>query len=262
MKVRILSDLHLEFGYLDVPKTDDDKDTILVLAGDIGLAKKDWTFKEFVEDMSMQFKEVIFIMGNHEHYRGSFRTSKQKLLDALADCPNVHVMDKESKVFDDVAFVCATMWTSMDGCDALVMEQARLMMNDYKLVRTGPSDTDAYLRKLHPKDTVEDHIVAVRYIFDEIEKQKADGKKVVVVTHQGPSWQSVAECYKGQPLNGAYVSDLDERIHDAEPDVWIHGHTHHSFDYMIGNTRVICNPRGYDPMELNPTFDKFFNIDI
>jgi hypothetical protein len=27
--------------------------------------------------------------------------------------------------------------------------------------------------------------------------------------------------------------------------LWTHGHTHEDFDYMIGTTRVVCNPRGY-----------------
>lgn len=261
MKIRIMSDLHLEFGTMTVPPTDDDKDTILVLAGDIGLAEKEWTFKEFVEDMSMQFKEVIFIMGNHEHYKGKFPTTKEKLLTALADCPNVHVLEKETKVFGDVAFICATMWTSMNNHDIFVMETARLNMNDYHLVRTGPP-SEPWKRKLLPKDTVQDHVNAVHYIFAEIEKQKEAGNKVVVVTHQGPSFQSVAECYKGQALNDAYVSNLDERIIESSPDVWIHGHTHVSFDYNIEDTRVICNPRGYDPSDLNPEFDKFFTIDV
>jgi hypothetical protein len=27
--------------------------------------------------------------------------------------------------------------------------------------------------------------------------------------------------------------------------LWTHGHTHDPFDYMVGKTRVVCNPRGY-----------------
>lgn len=261
MKIRILSDLHLEFGTLTVPETDDDKDTILILAGDIGIASKQYTYVEWVEDMSMRFKEVIYIMGNHEHYHGKYPTTKQKLLEGLADCPNVHVMEKEVKVFEDVAFICATLWTNMDNMDALTMFDAKNRMNDYKCVRTGPT-SEPWKRKLSPKDTVEDHINAVHYIFAEIEKQKEAGNKVVVVTHMAPSRQSIHEIYKNEPMNGAYVSDLDERIYDAGEVIWCHGHTHVSFDYMIGDTRVICNPRGYDPFEVNPDFDVNFTVDV
>ncbi len=32
---------------------------------------------------------------------------------------------------------------------------------------------------------------------------------------------------------------------NKEIKLWTHGHTHEDFDYMIGTTRVFCNPRGY-----------------
>ena len=262
MKIRILSDLHIEFGSITVPKTDDDKDTILILAGDIGLASKNWTYKEFVEDMSMQFKEVIYVMGNHEHYKGKFRQSKDKLLTALADCPNVHILEKDARVFDDVAFIGATLWTSMNNMNPFVMMDAQTGMNDYKKIRHGPI-SEPWKCTLKPMDTVEDHINAVHYIFEEIPKQKAAGNKVVVVTHMAPSWQSVHEKYKADTLNAAYVSNLDDKIVEANPQIWFHGHTHISLDYMIEDTRVICNPRGYDTgTDLNPDFDKFLTIEI
>lgn len=258
-----LSDLHLEFsgGQMTVPPRDEDKDTILILAGDIGIASKEHTYKEFVEDMSMQFKEVILIMGNHEHYHGKFPTTKQKLLDALADCPNVHILEKEARVFDGVAFICASLWTSMSNMDPFVMMDAKAQMNDYKCIRTGPT-SEPWKRKLDPKDTVADHLNAVHYIFEEIKVQKEAGNKIVVVTHHGFSLQSIHQIYKNEPLNGAYVSDLDYKILEAEPDLMIHGHTHVSFDYMIGNTRVIVNPRGYAGVEENPDFDPLLTVEV
>ena len=44
--------------------------------------------------------------------------------------------------------------------------------------------------------------------------------------------------------------------------LWIHGHTHESFDYEIGKTRVICNPRGYAPIEINKEFKPDFNVEV
>ena len=47
-------------------------------------------------------------------------------------------------------------------------------------------------------------------------------------------------------MNGAYSSNLDEFIMDRpQIKLWTHGHTHEDFDYMIGSTRIVCNPRGY-----------------
>jgi hypothetical protein len=76
-------------------------------------------------------------------------------------------------------------------------------------------------------------------------------KKVVVVGHHSPSYQSVHPMYASEYLmNGAYHSDLSEIMLDnTNIKLWTHGHTHHPFDYIIGETRVVCNPRGYDGYE-------------
>ena len=255
MKIRVMSDLHNEFGTMEIPELEDDKDTVLILAGDIGLAKKAWTYKEFVEDASMRFKDIIMVMGNHEHYGSEFLRSKDKMLEILADVPNAHVLEKETKVIDGYAFIGATLWTGMNNHDILVMEQARMIMNDYAKIRHG-SPSEPWKRKLRPSDTVQDHVSAVHYIFEEIEKQHADGNKVVVVTHHAPSYSSVHQAYVGDPINGAYVSNLDDRLLDIQhPVLWVHGHTHYSFDYMMGKVNIVCNPRGYAPSDLNPRFN-------
>jgi len=69
-----------------------------------------------------------------------------------------------------------------------------------------------------------------------------------VVGHHSPSFQSVHDMYKHETLmNGGYHSDLSEFIMDhPQIKLWTHGHTHHPFDYTIGETRVVCNPRGYE----------------
>jgi Icc-related predicted phosphoesterase len=95
----------------------------------------------------------------------------------------------------------------------------------------------------------------VKYIFENIKKQKAAGRKVVVVTHHAPSSLSIAPWYKDDHyINGGYHSKLENQILDTSPDLWFHGHMHNSFDYTLGDTRVICNPRGYYPEEINPDF--------
>lgn len=70
--------------------------------------------------------------------------------------------------------------------------------------------------------------------------------KRIVMTHHAPSWQSVHSSYINDRMNGCYVSDMDDFIISTEPDIWIHGHVHNSFDYNIGKTRILCNPRGYE----------------
>jgi len=260
---RLLSDLHLEFsqGQMTLTELPTDKDSVLVLAGDIGIGKRPTSYIEFLKDVAPRFKKVVYIMGNHEFYRGSVVTTLSKVWNQVLndELDNVEVVENETVIVDNVAYVCSTLWADFDKGNPLTMNEAQMGMNDYKFIRTGPSVADAYQRKLNPSDTYTLNSKARNYIFSEIVKQKEAGNKVVVVTHHGPSWQSVSECYRGAyayaKLNGAYVSDLDNDILDTEPDVWVHGHTHHSFDYTIGNTRVLCNPRGYYKDELNPEFN-------
>jgi len=261
MKILICSDLHLEFGQYQIPEMENEKDIVVVLAGDIGLAKRKTSYEMFIENTCDRFRNVIWIMGNHEFYRSNMPTTLAKIWNETLDHENLYVVENETVTIDDVAFVCSTLWTSFDNSNNITMYEAQLWMNDYQLIRTGPA-SEPWQRKLKPLDTLGLHLRAKEYIFPEITKQKENGKTVVVVTHHLPSFLSVPEDYKNDKLNGAYASELFEDIMDTQPHIWIHGHTHYSFDYQIGDTRVICNPRGYAPSDLNTNFNPEFIIEV
>jgi Icc-related predicted phosphoesterase len=61
-------------------------------------------------------------------------------------------------------------------------------------------------------------------------------------------------------LSAAYVSDLAAPIEAGRPHLWVHGHVHQSFDYLVGATRVICNPHGYGKENLR--FDPALAVEI
>ena len=270
MKFRLLSDIHNEFepqkdlmesGGMVVPALGDDDDTVLVLAGDIALAARAYTYENFIQRVAAQFKYVIWINGNHEFYHSSFSgaTSKIKANLTLCDVHNVHYGDRFTIIIDDTAFICATLWSDMDherDPTAAYTIAGPTGLNDFKIIRNGPKH-DPYKRRLTVLDCVADFKLSKQFIFDELAKHQAAGLKTVVVTHHGPSYMSVAPCFRNDNLNPAYVTELSEDILAAGgPNVWVHGHTHHSFDYMIGDvTRVVCNPRGYVPHDYNPDFD-------
>jgi calcineurin-like phosphoesterase family protein len=86
-----------------------------------------------------------------------------------------------------------------------------------------------------------DHEQSRRWIEDQLALPYAG--KTVVVTHHGPSARSIHPRYLGEPVNAAFVSELDGLVEKA--DLWLHGHVHDSFDYMVGDCRVVANPRGY-----------------
>jgi Icc-related predicted phosphoesterase len=265
MKIQIVSDLHLEFE--DILIKNEHNADVLILSGDIcvaddfhnqpvalawenlptdgyGRAKRALRYREFFKRVSFQFPHVIYIMGNHEHYHGKFDTSADEIQNQLTalNLSNVYLLDKGTKVIDGVHFVGATLWTDMNRGDPLTLHAVRDMMNDFRIIR---NDEKGYT-PLKPADVALRHRETLKYFRLMLSEHK--DKKCVVVGHHAPSRLSTHEQYKNEHLmNGAYSSDLSEFIMDhPQVKLWTHGHTHHPFDYVIGETRVVCNPRGYE----------------
>lgn len=269
MKIGVCSDLHLEFADLFI-KNEDNVD-VLILSGDI-LVERDLDMRDrrqeelgfararsmrwhnFFDRVCFQFPHVIYIMGNHEHYHGDFKYTYNELKRKLAHHTNLHVLEKEVLKIDDVTFIGGTLWTDMNKEDPITLHAMKRMMNDFRCVAN--SNREVHFRdqegKFHtrdavfcPEDAVEDHKKMLEYIKT-IVAEKHD-EKFVVVGHHTPSHKSCHPRYGDDVvMNGGYHSDLSDFILDRpQIKLWTHGHTHELFDYMIGETRVVCNPRGY-----------------
>lgn len=272
MFMRFISDLHLEFQKdsmppFTIPEQDTDADTVLVLAGDIAVAKRPAQYKDLIDNALGRFKYVIWIMGNHEHYSGSVQTSIPRILKNLGEHENLSVIENEVVSIGNTDFFCATMWTDMANGNPVGMWKAQLNMNDFKRIRTGDAMTtkpgfvdNPYKRPMSPEDTVAWNRESVKFITEAVKASNAERK--VVVTHHAPSYRSIAEHFRGDELNIAYASPLDMLVEELEADYWIHGHMHNTNDYNIGKTNVLSNPRGYVPSELNHEFDLMWTIDL
>jgi predicted phosphodiesterase len=238
--VQILSDLHLEFGGAEIKETNAD---VVVLAGDTHVGTKGvlWALENFKD------KEVIYVMGNHEYYRKAIPKLTNKVKE-LTKGTNVHVLENDELVLDNVRFLGCTLWTDMQlfGNPHLSSLIAQQGMNDYKLIRVDPE-----YRKLKPADTIAYHHESKNWLD---KKLKESDMKTIVVTHNGPSVLSVPARFSGDRLNAAFVSTMDNFIYERKPYMWIHGHTHDSCDYDIGETRVVCNPYGYKGYSTNKDF--------
>ena len=266
MKLRIMSDLHLEFlrdlSTFEIPALPDDKDTVLILAGDVHLAK--YLYKVF-EMFADRFKAIVFVYGNHEFYKGNMPSIPLKVEESIAHLPNVYVLDAETVEIDGVHFVGATLWTSMNNFDHTLMWIAGSEMNDYSQIRTGPPN-EPWKRKLRPVETTSLFIQHRDYMFKTITELTEAGKTVVAVSHHLPSFKCITPGYRADKLNGAYASELWEWVDDAKPVLWVHGHTHTSNNFMLtDHTLCICNPRGYDTgnsEDLNSDFDIMLTVEV
>ena len=127
-------------------------------------------------------------------------------------------------------------------------------MTDYTLIRISPQ-----YRKLRSIDTSYIHRNSLKWLKREL--KACQSEDIVIVTHHAPSRLSLPLNFAGDILNAAYASDLDSEVKDSGARIWIHGHIHKQSDYKIGNTRVICNPRGY-PDKPNQCFNPSLVIEI
>ena len=263
MKFSLLSDLHLEFASIELSGGEN-----LLLAGDVFVAdyfrrndaaarsyKK--TFNNFIKECA-KYKNVYYIAGNHESYHGIYENIHDILRKAFVGT-NIKFMENESVDLGDVVLFAGTMWTNFSNRNPYAMSVAQQNMNDFYLIKHDKDE------RFLPIDTVHLHDKTISALRTDMCLYK--DRKFLVMTHHAPTYESVADEYKGNPLNDAFASDLSELILDT-PNIktWVHGHTHTSWDYMVGECRVLCNPRGYtsegSKTQENETFDINFEFEV
>ena len=275
MKIAVCSDLHLEFGHLEFDNPGDVD--VLILSGDICVARdmmmhdangivdfgKSSRYHKFFQECSQKFPHVLYVAGNHEHYHGDFKDTIPDLKKYLAYLPNLHILDRETFTLGNTVFVGGTLWTDMNKEDPITLHAMKRMMNDFRCVENGNRQVSYKTFEVNeegrqiptfrtrpatfcPEDAVEEHKKMLGYIRV-IYEGLTEGQQMVVVGHHTPSHQSCHPRYKDdEVMNGGYHSDLSEFILDRPKiKLWTHGHTHELFDYTVGETRIVCNPRGY-----------------
>jgi predicted phosphodiesterase len=232
MKIQVASDLHQEFGKTDITFHNVD---VVILAGDVNLGNKgiDW-IKATIPDVP-----VIYVLGNHEYYKGTYPKTLKKIVEAATDT-NVRVLENNAVVIDDVTFHGATLWTDFEllgngRANGMICQER---MNDYKMIRRDPTYS-----KLRSVDTYVIHKASMKWLEASLEASTT--KKNIVVTHHAPSIQSVIPEDRENVLSSAYASNLEPFILQHQPDFWIHGHIHVPARYQVGATTVLCNPHGY-----------------
>jgi len=263
MKIALCSDLHLEFEDVDLRNTQNAE--VLILSGDILIAedlhqhaptvtspytpyielgsrqKAAKRYRDFLSRVSFEFPHVVYVAGNHEFYHGKWNDSITHLRSECSRYPNIYFLERDIKVINQVSFIGATLWTDCNKGDPLTLHALSDMMNDYRVIR---NDEHNY-SKLRPAHTLHRHNQTLDYLKQVLVDLKEE--KVVFVGHHAPSSMSTHPRYTSEVLmNGGYHSDLSEFILDhPQLKLITHGHMHDPFDYMIGTTRVVCNPRGY-----------------
>lgn len=236
MKIQIASDLHIDqWPRDDFPRLLDDMQTdadVLVLAGDcVSLTKRDiaWSMAR-LGDFTERYPRVVFVPGNHEFYGTSIQEGFENLHEFSKQLPKLlSLVVARSAAVKDQRFIGGTLWQPPAP-------------NEHKI-------TDHYLIKNFESDAA--HYYEMTQACLEVCLKEGD----VVVTHHAPSLKSLAPEFVGNPCNRWFITpEVEPLLIERKPKLWIHGHTHTPFDYVLGATRVVCSPRGYpgEGVRFNP----------
>jgi Icc-related predicted phosphoesterase len=266
MKITVITDLHLEFDHK--PKLKLEGGDILLLPGDVCVAaylaphrtdnaanKLRTITNDFFRTECAKFNKVYYILGNHEHYNGTYDHTHDAMRKFLAGT-NVTLLENEFVDMGDWNLFGATLWTDYDNDDWFAKQAAKQHMSDHYVIKKMRTNA---IGTFTPDDAFEVH----RNTLDIFRKGMiGNDKPTVVMTHHAPTAKSVGKQYAGDQLNAAYYTNLADVILDR-PNIkyWLHGHMHDTFDYMVGDCRVICNPRGYEGF-YNPNFNVGFNFEM
>jgi len=251
--LNILSDLHLSRGPLDLPETDAD---LVILAGDLGRPKVAASWASHFD------KPVLYVAGNHEFYGASIAETVRELKHVCAGT-DIHVLDNDEAIVGGVRFLGTTLWTDFmlfgDGARrAAAADEAVRSMRDFSRIRMLETSEMLFT----PADAAA--LFAVQAAWLESKLAEPFAGPTVVITHHAPSPKSIHPRFADSLLNACFVSEAEHLVDGKHAQLWIHGHTHDSFDYMLNGTRVVCNPRGYanDGVNENPSFDPHLLIEI
>jgi predicted phosphodiesterase len=253
MKLNILSDLHLSQGALKLPENDAH---LVILAGDIASPR------EAASWASGLAGPVLYVPGNHEFYGGSIGHMVAELKSLCAGS-SIHVLDNDEIIVEGVRFLGTTLWTDFmlfgegEGRTA-AMQEALRFMRDFSRIRVGAGPGALF----NPADSAA--LFKIHTAWLETKLAEPFPGPTVVITHHAPSRKSIHPRFADSLLNACFVSDADHLLDHRRVQLWIHGHTHDSFDYFLNGTRVVCNPRGYAKggVNENPMFDANFIVEI
>lgn len=251
VRAHVLSDIHMEaHDTLDSPKgacitryvgTPDSEDSqerlskqgMLFLLGDLG-NPQNATYEEFLASCAKRYAQVFLVLGNHEFYNSSIKSTVDRVREMCAKHHNVILLHNETYDLPGTGIRIAgtTLWSRVEEAQKDAVE---CFIADYRRIEDWNVERNNAM-----------HLECVRWLVREAERARVDGVRLVVMTHHAPYTDSCHPRHRGSILSSAFESDLVSLIR-ANPHirVWVHGHTHYSGIRWIGRTLVVSNQHGF-----------------
>lgn len=265
----VLSDLHVDANVERWTAPAGVQADVIVVAGDYrngGLRK---SLRECARDFAGYLDAgvpLVYTPGNHDFYGAGLWHELETAYEVAREFGITLLAAGETATLAGLRFVGATLWTDFEIAGGGIADQvvARNGMNDFRRIR------DRDWRRIYPPQLIQQHR-AHRAALENVLQTPFAGR-TVVVTHHAPSPLGLRHGRVTEPLDCAYASDMTEFIERLRPDVWIHGHTHVSRTYQVGETHVVVNPRGYSDWfgfsrqrvieRENPAFDPTLIVEV
>jgi len=220
MKIQIASDLHREFG--NKPLEFDRSADVICLAGDISVSG---FLEASLNGLNIPKKtKCLVVKGNHDFWVNPHIFQEMPVL--LQN--NISVLNRQIKTIKKQRFLGCSLWYD-------------------------PTDLDrnwADFKYYNEYDILTNHKKDVRFIKENLREGDVE------MTHFLPSYKCISPRWRGSDTNFYFVGyEFYDLILEKKPKLWIFGHTHDSVDMMIGETRLICNPYGYEGYDLNKDYE-------
>lgn len=254
MLAHIVSDIHLEMNKTPITNVSDlfEKDNIadvIFLSGDIGNVCED-SYWAFLTSCSETYQTVFVILGNHEAYGTTLEKAVRTIRERSKDRNNIVFLNKDTYDLEELGIRIAgtTLWSHVVGEQR---SDIGCFISDHRAIRDWSVEHNNVA-----------HAGCLKWLEKEIDRARADGKKLVIMTHHAPLLKSCHAKHLGSPLSSAFETDLSALI-IANPHIrlWIYGHTHFSDARKIGETLVLSNQRGYAG-ENSIGFDRALCVDL
>jgi len=235
MILQYCSDLHLEFpeneAYIKATPIQPIGD-VLILAGDVTLFTRIERQKDFFDYISDHFQATYWIPGNHEYYQSDISNRSGSFEEKIRI--NVTLVNNVVKELDKHQLIFSTLWSSISLLNGWRIERS---LNDfYQISYNG--------KRFQIPDYNDFHKDCLTFLRDALEMDTT-GKKIVI-THHVPTFKNYPPEYKGDYLNEAFATILDDMIFDTTPDYWIYGHHHQNIpEFRKGHTKLLTNQLGY-----------------
>lgn len=241
MKLLIFSDIHTEFQkdtgksfFESYKNTDYD---VAVIAGDLSNNKNLLQTLEYASD---NLKEVVFVKGNHECWGSSIDKTDGMINNFCSKKSNLHYLEKSSITIGEQRFSGCSLWFKFTPMLPILARG----WSDFELIEN------------FNRDVFTENDKSISFLKKEVQEND------VVITHYLPSEKCVSDRFKNDPYNCFFVCPIDKIIMEKQYKLNVGGHTHQSYDFNLGLTRLVCNPFGYAGSELNPGYIENFVIDV